>query len=363
MRRREPQRLCPLRRGIAVHHRIGRRRDRFGRQRRDLDRRSRHAHGAAHANIRQRDVDVEIRRDIDLRVGPLHRFDARARELELRRPALRRLESGRAGELELAVASAAGRVERERAAVAAPRRRFDSVDYQAPRRHRDAAAGPGAAPVERRLGNRSADVEVERHRAGHLAEVRGQQREEREVRPLQRDAAGDRRVALAHVVDLALQIRVAAVRARDRRVDRELAGLERRARARLGDVGRERLGLIERDAHVRRAARQHGRAMRLPAQVGEGRGHLIHAVDLELRRHDRLERREVEILRGDHEPIVALAGERELRAAARARYVHHARRLEPYALAATLHARAAPRDASCRAPSRRRRTSRACRAR
>ena len=76
-----------------------------------------------------------------------------------------------------------------------------------------------------------------------------------------------------------------------------------------------------------------------PLRVGEGRGHLIHAVDFELRRHDRLERREVEVLRGDHEPIVALAGERELRAAARARYVHHARRLEPYALAPSLHAR------------------------
>ena len=126
---------------LAVHHRVRRRRDRLRRQLAELDRARGTSTVPVTRTVGQRDLDVEIGRHEDLRVGQLHRLNARAGELELRGPAARGLERRRARELELALAGLAGRVERERAAVGARRGGLDSVDDEAPLRHRDAALG------------------------------------------------------------------------------------------------------------------------------------------------------------------------------------------------------------------------------
>src|SRR5213075_3576573 len=97
-------------------------------------------------------------------------------------------------------AGLAGRVERERAAVAARRGRLDLLDDEPPLGDRDAAARPAAAPVHGRHCDGAADVEIERQRAADLAELGREQREKAEIGPLESDAARDRRIALAQVV-------------------------------------------------------------------------------------------------------------------------------------------------------------------
>ena len=130
---------------------------------------------------------------------------------ELRRPSRLRVELGRAGDRQHAVAGAACRIDRKRAAFAARRRRLIPSTTSPQRGTSMRPSGEGGAAVDRRLGDRAADAEVDgRSRPRRCSSSGDNSARNADVGPLDAHGAVHARVARAHVGDLGVDVGAAA---------------------------------------------------------------------------------------------------------------------------------------------------------